>query len=195
MIHREQANALITVEIIISDRDDEKFAIGGPREQASAMAKALAQRLGVTPALAGHVLKLRMSLAELQPIMEWIEERFPSLGGVPLSNKSSPLAAAPAVGGVAVSPWREFSLRVAHDVRGDDDLVPTVAALVDILHRQVTDWALDPESPIGAVAESRRPILRVSVVPGERTVYVDRLPPDAELRKPRPSPYIDQPLQ
>ena len=190
MIHREQANALITVEITIGDRDDEGFAIGGPREQASAMARALAQRLGVTPALPGHVLKLQMSVEELLPILEWIEEHFPSLGGVPLSKKRLPPNPAPDARGAPVPPPREFTLRIANDVPDTDDLLPTIAALVDTLLRQVTDWEL--EAPIAALAENYTPMLRVTVLPAESAIYVDRLPPDAELPKPRLLPSSDQ---
>jgi hypothetical protein len=180
-------HVLVTVEITISDLDrpGRYLALGGPPEQADAMAAALAQHLNVTPAPDGALLEVELCAAELRPILLWVQENYPQIGVAPLSEK--PLPKKP-LGG-AISPWRDFQLAVADDVPFDEELRADVVAIVDILHERQHAWHLDPARPIGAVVRNHDPMLQVRVVPGEQMVYVDFLPPDTELPEPSPSPY------
>ena len=179
--------ALMTVEITVTDRDSQGFGLGGPKEQARAMATALAQRLNMTLPADGRLLNVSMTAAELRPIVEWIKTQFPQLGFCQLTEKPLPLAK-------AKSPWRFFDLGGAENVTVDDDLTAAVAVVVDLLHEQVTAWDLDPEAPIGSVVHGYKPMLEIVVVPAERMVYVDQLPPDTKLPEVAPSPYSTQPL-
>ena len=79
--------ALMTVEITVTDRDSHGFGLGGPKEQARAMATGLAQRLNMAPPADGCLLNVSMTAAELRPIVEWIKEQFPQLGFCPLTEK------------------------------------------------------------------------------------------------------------
>jgi len=179
--------ALMTVEITVTDRDSQGFDLGGPKEQARAMTTALAQRLNMAPPADRRLLNVSMTAAELRPIVEWIKEEFPQLGFCSLNEKPLPLAK-------AKSPWRFFDLGSAENVTVDDDLTAAVAVVVDLLHEQVTAWDLDPEAPIGSVVHGYKPMLQIVVVPAERMVYVDRLPPDTKLPEVAPSPYSTPPL-
>jgi hypothetical protein len=145
--------ALMTVEITTTDIENKGIALGGPKEQARAMCRALAQQLDVCPPPTGRVLNLRMTSAELAPILDWIKQQFPGIGGCPLDDKRVPLMAAPASKGAPVSPWRRFDLHVEDGIVVTDDLLAIVAALLDVLHQQVTVWGLDPREPIGALAQ------------------------------------------
>ena len=75
--------ALMTVEITLTDRDSRGFGLGGPKEQALAMATALAQRLNMATPPDGRLLNVSMTAAELRPIVEWnIMNSFLNLGFV-----------------------------------------------------------------------------------------------------------------
>jgi hypothetical protein len=178
----EHTPALMTVEVTVTDRDHQpRFGLGGPPEQARAMASALAERLNLTPAPAGRLLEIAMPSTELRPILDWLREYYPKIGCKSADHKPLPLAA-------AATPWRLFGLAVAEDVPFDETVRSDVAAMVDILYSQSAQWFL-PEQPIGAVLADRDPVLHVMVEPTESMVYVDLLPPDTELPEPQPSPY------
>jgi len=111
---------LMTVDITVTDRDSQGFGLGGPKEQARAMATAaLVQRLNMAPPADGRLLNVSMTAAELRPIVEWIKEQFPQLGFCPLTEKPLPLAK-------GKSPWRFFNLGSAEGVPVDDDLTAAV---------------------------------------------------------------------
>lgn len=97
-----------------------------------------------------------------------------------------------------VSPWRAFDLKIHNEVRVNEELVPSVALLVDILHQQVTSWFRDPTKRIGALVQNYNPVLRVQVVPEDRLIYVDHLSSEEakELTEARlrPTPFIDEPV-
>jgi hypothetical protein len=179
--------AQMTLEITMTDGNQKGFALGGPREQARAMAAALAERLGVA-LLPDGFLRLTLPTAEVQPIMKWIAEQFPNVGWFPLDQRRPALMTVP-----PLSPWREFHLHVDDGIVVGTPLVTAVAMLVDGLYQYVVDWGLDPTEPIGAVAEDLNPVLRVTVEPAHRIVYVDHLPGGTELPPPMATPYSSKP--
>jgi hypothetical protein len=82
--------ALMTVEITVTDRDSQGFGLGGPKEQARAMATALAQRLNMAPPADGCLLNVSMTAAELRPIVG-VDQRTVSSAWV-LSTQREALA-------------------------------------------------------------------------------------------------------
>ena len=185
----------MTVEIAVGDCDQPGFALGGLRPIAEKMQKALAAHLGVEEPPEGQLLTLTLTSAEVRSVLKWINANFPAADCLPLDKKpDSPLVAASAVPSAPPSPWRVFQLQVCDTVPVTDDLVPIVAAFVDVLHQEVTARGMDPMQRISAIRASyQQPVLRVTVVPRDRTVYVAQMSAEeaAQLPEVQPTPYTN----
>lgn len=182
----------MTVKIeIIGSTEHRGFVVGGGWPMADEMERALCKHLGHQQPPAGAMLELQLTAEAAAAALKWVAANYPQCGCLPLDYTPTALQSAPPFLSAPPSPWRAFDLRVELTLPMTDDLVPTVAEFVDMLHEEVGRWHLDPTQPIGALAHEHQPPFHIRVVPAERTVFCSPLTADviAALPEPMRSPY------
>jgi hypothetical protein len=171
--------ALITVQIRLVDMN-KTIAIGGPPDQATAFSERLAELMHLPTPKEGGLLCLSLEKSDFTTcIMPLIDEEFRNLGWCAVDESDSQL-------------WNKFPITFDPEITDiTDELVDTIKVLVETLRAEADKWGL--EGSIGAVVGNTEPKLRVAVVPDEKRVYVDQLPPGTEMpTKLSPSPYSEQ---
>jgi hypothetical protein len=170
--------ALVTVQIRLVDMN-KTIAIGGPPDQATAFSERLAGLMHLSTPKDGGLLCLSLEKSDLTTcIVPLINEEFPDLGCCAVDKLES-------------QPSDKFTIIFHPEITDITDvLFDTIDVLIEMLRAEADKWGL--EGSIGAILETTEPKLRMIMVPDEKRVYVDQLPPGTDMPKLSPSPYADQ---